>query len=175
MIRRLTRTLRVADGTMRTYVARPDAGSAPALVVLHGAAGLDEVARNCCDALAALGYLAVCPDLLGCRGDGHASDGERCQALGGARRFDPARGAGEVRETVDAIRRETLDHANIAVIGRGPDGLLAELAGGGGRLGAAMLAIDINALLDEPGTGPSDQRIGRLLERWLGPGIARTP
>jgi hypothetical protein len=112
VIRRLTRTLRVAGGAMRAYVARPDASDAPAVVVLHGEAGLDDRARAACDAIATLGCLAVCPDLFW-----------RDPACGAP--FDAPAAREDIAEVIDAIRRETLGDEGIAMIGLGPAGLAA--------------------------------------------------
>ena len=53
------------DGPFRAHVARPDeTAPAPVFVVLHEVFGVNADMRQTCDDLAALGYIAVCPDLL---------------------------------------------------------------------------------------------------------------
>ena len=59
-----TITLTVPDGTFSAYVARPSSSPAPAVVVIQEIFGVNHVMRDTADALAAQGYLAVCPDLF---------------------------------------------------------------------------------------------------------------
>jgi carboxymethylenebutenolidase len=52
------------DGNFRAYLARPQAASAPAVVVLHELFGVNADLRATCDELASQGYLALSPDLF---------------------------------------------------------------------------------------------------------------
>jgi carboxymethylenebutenolidase len=52
------------NGTFRAYVARPGASPAPAVVVLQELFGVNADIRKTCDELAALGFVAVAPDLF---------------------------------------------------------------------------------------------------------------
>ncbi len=52
------------DGSFEAYVARPHADSAPAIVVIQEIFGINADMRAHCDALAAKGYIAICPDLF---------------------------------------------------------------------------------------------------------------
>jgi carboxymethylenebutenolidase len=52
------------------YLARPDAGEGPGVLVLHSWWGLTRFFRNVCDRLAVAGYVALAPDLLA----GHTPD-----------------------------------------------------------------------------------------------------
>jgi carboxymethylenebutenolidase len=49
------------------YLALPDAGSGPGVLVLHSWWGLNPVFRDVCDRLAADGFVALAPDLFGGR------------------------------------------------------------------------------------------------------------
>ena len=51
-------------GRFSAYRARPEAASAPAIVVLHELFGVNADMRQTCDELAALGFIAICPDLF---------------------------------------------------------------------------------------------------------------
>lgn len=51
-------------GSFRAYVATPDAAKAPALVVIQEIFGVNQVMRDLTDSFAAMGYLAICPDLF---------------------------------------------------------------------------------------------------------------
>nr|Q43914.1 RecName: Full=Putative carboxymethylenebutenolidase; AltName: Full=Dienelactone hydrolase; Short=DLH [Azospirillum brasilense]CAA47657.1 ORF2 [Azospirillum brasilense] len=53
------------DGSFSAYVAKPAGGGpAPGLVVIQEIFGVNQVMRDLCDAFAAQGWLAVCPDLF---------------------------------------------------------------------------------------------------------------
>jgi len=51
-------------GTAPGYLARPESGSGPALVVLQEWWGLDDHVKNVCDRFAAEGFFALAPDLF---------------------------------------------------------------------------------------------------------------
>jgi carboxymethylenebutenolidase len=53
-----------ADGNFQAYLARPRAVSAPAVIVLQEIFGVNADIRKTCDELAALGFLAIAPDLF---------------------------------------------------------------------------------------------------------------
>lgn len=57
-------TIQGADGAFGAYLATPAAGTGPALVVIQEIFGVNQVMRDLCDAYAADGYFAVCPDLF---------------------------------------------------------------------------------------------------------------
>jgi carboxymethylenebutenolidase len=57
--------LELPSATVTAHLARPDgAGPWPGIVVLHEAWGLNDDIRRICDQVAAMGYLALAPDLL---------------------------------------------------------------------------------------------------------------
>jgi len=71
-----------ADGrTISAYLAVPEHGSGPGVLVLHAWWGLTEPFRQVCDRLAAAGFVALAPDLY--RGKTTAAV-EEAQALGEA-------------------------------------------------------------------------------------------
>ncbi len=55
------------DKTRAGYLALPESGAGPALLVLHAWWGLNDFFRSVCDQLAATGYVAFGPDLYGGR------------------------------------------------------------------------------------------------------------
>ena len=59
-----TVTIKTPDGEFRAYVARPEAASAPAIVVIQEIFGVNAVMRGISDGYARQGYLAICPDLF---------------------------------------------------------------------------------------------------------------
>jgi carboxymethylenebutenolidase len=52
------------DGTFSAYIARPATVPAPAVVVLQEIFGVNPDMRQTADELAALGFIAICPDLF---------------------------------------------------------------------------------------------------------------
>ena len=57
-------TIQGPDGAFGAYLAKPASGSGPGLVVIQEIFGVNQVMRDLCDAYAAQGYIAVCPDLF---------------------------------------------------------------------------------------------------------------
>jgi carboxymethylenebutenolidase len=57
-------TISGPDGTFSGYLSTPSAGTGPGVVVIQEIFGVNAVMRGVADALAARGYLALCPDLF---------------------------------------------------------------------------------------------------------------
>ena len=55
-------TLETAGGPAAAYVATPDSGTGPGVLVLHAWWGLNDDFRGWCDELAAAGFVALAPD-----------------------------------------------------------------------------------------------------------------
>ena len=53
-----------ADGNFSAYMAKPESGSGPGIVVIQEIFGVNHVRRDLCDGYAATGYIAICPDLF---------------------------------------------------------------------------------------------------------------
>ena len=51
-------------GSFQAYVAMPAKTPAPALVVIQEIFGVNQVMRDLTDSFAAMGYLAICPDVF---------------------------------------------------------------------------------------------------------------
>jgi carboxymethylenebutenolidase len=57
-------TFKTPDGKMGGYLALPAKTPAPAILVIQEIFGVNQVMRDLCDAYAAQGYVAACPDLF---------------------------------------------------------------------------------------------------------------
>jgi carboxymethylenebutenolidase len=126
-----------ADGrTISAYLAVPEYGSGPGVVVLHAWWGLTEPFRHVCDRLAEAGFVALAPDLY--HGKTTATV-EEAQALGEALDQDVERWRGDIAGAVQVLRQHNATHrAN----GRG------KLALVGFSLGGAY-ALDMSVTLAE--------------------------
>lgn len=126
-----------ADGkTISGYLAVPEHGSGPGVVVLHAWWGLTEPFRRVCDRLAQVGFVALAPDLY--HGKTTASV-EEAQALGAALDEDVERWRGDIAVTVQILRQHAAPNQ---AGGRG------KLALVGFSLGGAY-ALDMSVTLAE--------------------------
>jgi carboxymethylenebutenolidase len=125
------------DGrTISAYLAVPEHGSGPGVVVLHAWWGLTEPFRQVCDRLAEAGFVAIAPDLY--HGKTTASV-EEAQALVEALDRDVERWRADIAEAVQVLRQH--DATRLAN-GRG------KLALVGFSLGGAY-ALDMSVTLAE--------------------------
>jgi carboxymethylenebutenolidase len=126
-----------ADGrTISAYLAVPEQGSGPGVLVLHAWWGLTEPFRQVCDRLAEAGFVALAPDLY--RGKTTTSV-EEAHALGAALDRDVERWRGDIAGAVQVLRQHTATHL---ADGRG------KLALVGFSLGGAY-ALDMSVTLAE--------------------------
>src|SRR5690348_5918428 len=84
------------------YLATPDSGVGPGVVVLHEWWGLTAPFRQACDRLAAAGFMALAPDLF--HGKTAATVAE-AEALGGALDQDVARWRGDITGALRFLRQ----------------------------------------------------------------------
>src|SRR5260370_21092988 len=97
-----------ADGrTISAYLAVPEHGSGPGVLVLHAWWGLTETFRQVCDRLAAAGFVALAPDLY--HGKTTASV-EEAEALVEALNHDEERVRGDIAAAVQFLRQHTATH-----------------------------------------------------------------
>ncbi len=109
-----------ADGrTISAYLAVPEQGSGPGVLVLHAWWGLTEPFRHVCDRLAAAGFVAIAPDLY--HGKTTASV-EEAQTLASALGDDEERVRGDIAGAVEVLRQHTAtplsnSRGKLAIIG----------------------------------------------------------
>ncbi|HSN26059.1 MAG TPA: dienelactone hydrolase family protein [Kofleriaceae bacterium] len=120
------------------WLARPEQAARGAVVVCHGGGGLAPHEREVIERLAALGYVAVAPDLFGERPADRAGWMAMIQALVG----EPTELRRRVLAAVSLLRhvaRDAEDEARIAVIGHCFGGTAAlEAARSGADLACAV-------------------------------------
>lgn len=144
-------------GDFSAYLATPEGGTGPGVVVLQEIFGVNHVMREMCDRLASQGFVAVCPDLFW-RVEPSVDITDKTQAeldkafdLMG--RFDANTGIEDVQATIDHLR--TLDGCNgkVGAIGFCLGGLLAYLTAARTDSDATVgyYGVNIASHLDEAG------------------------
>lgn len=104
-----TMTIQAADGgNFSAYMAKPNSGSGPALVVIQEIFGVNKVMRDLCDGYAAQGFVAICPDLFWRIEPGiditDQTEAEWKQAFDLFGKFDVDKGVEDLKATIDAAR-----------------------------------------------------------------------
>jgi carboxymethylenebutenolidase len=126
-----TITIHGEDGDFAAYVARPAKSNAPAVVVIQEIFGVNAVMRETCDALAAEGYLAVCPDLFWRIEPGiditDQSEAEWKRAFELFNAFDVDTGMKDIASTIDQVRGMAECSGKVGAVGYCLGGLLAFL------------------------------------------------
>jgi carboxymethylenebutenolidase len=132
-----------ADGrTISAYLAVPEHGSGPGVLVLHAWWGLTEPFRHVCDRLAEAGFVALAPDLY--RGKTTAAV-EEAEALVEALDQDVERVRGDIAGAVQVLRQHTATHL---ADGRGKIALVGFSLGGAYALDMSVsLAEEIAAVV----------------------------
>ena len=128
--------------TISAYLAVPEHGSGPGVLVLHAWWGLTEPFRQVCDRLAEAGFVALAPDLY--RGKTTAKI-EEADALGSALDQQVEKWRGDIRGAVEYLRQ---NGATSPADGHGTFGFLAFSMGGSYALDMSIkLADEIAAVV----------------------------
>lgn len=97
-------TIKVADGAFQAFVERPDAASAPTVLVLHEVFGINDDMRASCRELAERGFIAICPDLFWRQEAGldlsHWTEAEWQKGLALYQAYDRDQGARDIADTL---------------------------------------------------------------------------
>ncbi|QKH34040.1 dienelactone hydrolase family protein [Achromobacter pestifer] len=132
----------VSDGAFDAYVARPDAASAPVVVVIQEIFGVNADLRTTCDELAAKGFIAISPDLFWRAGPGiefnKLDEQEWQRGFELYKGFDFDRGVKDIVATIDAARSIAGGSGKVAVMGFCLGGLMAYLVAARGEVDAAV-------------------------------------
>jgi len=136
------REIQVDGRTMSAYLAVPEGGSGPGVLVLHAWWGLTEPFRRVCDRLAEAGFMALAPDLY--HGKTTAAI-EEAEALSTALYRDLERVRGDIAGAVQFLRQHDATHL---ADGRGKLALVGFSMGGGYALDmSVILAKEIAAVV----------------------------
>ncbi len=126
-----TLTITTPDGDFSAYVARPQAQSAPAIVVIQEIFGVNKVMRDIADGLASQGYVAIVPDLFWRIEPGiditDQSEAEWKRAFELFNAFDVDSGVADIAATITAARELSGVSGKVGAVGYCLGGLLAFL------------------------------------------------
>ncbi|HEX9963701.1 MAG TPA: dienelactone hydrolase family protein [Allosphingosinicella sp.] len=120
------------DGSFDAYLAEPDGPPRAAIIVIQEIFGVNEGIRRKCDRWAALGYLAVAPDLFwrlqpAVQLDPDVPE-EFKRALELMGRFDQDQGVIDIEATIRAARARLGEGGKVGVVGYCLGGRLAYMA-----------------------------------------------
>lgn len=110
-------------GTASGYLARPESGSGPGVIVIQEWWGLDPSIKETADRLAAAGFVALAPDLYHGEVAGHQEMDKAAQLM---QALPPDRAAGDMSGAVDYLAgHEAVTGDGLGVVGFCMGGMLA--------------------------------------------------
>ena len=125
-------TIQAADGgSFEAYLAVPECGSGPGLVVLQEIFGVNNNIRTTADHFAEEGYVVLAPDVFWRqerRVDLGYGDEDRAKGIALMQRFDPLQGAADIADTVKALKARPECTGKVGAVGFCLGGHLAFLA-----------------------------------------------
>lgn len=142
-------------GTFNAYVAMPAQLPAPSIVLIQEIFGVNAEMRTKCDELAALGYIATCPDLFWRMEPGvdltDKTKAEWDKAFDLFNRFDIEKGIEDLRATVHVYKGHAQGNGRVATVGYCLGGKLAYLMATRAQTDASVsyYGVGLDALLDE--------------------------
>ena len=143
------------SGTFRAYLATPEAGSGPGLVIAQEIFGINHTMREVADYYAEEGYVALVPDLFWRQQPdvelGY-TEADWQRAFGFYQGFDEAKGMDDIQSTLDALRAlPEVDGGKAGVLGFCLGGKLAYLAAcrTDADVAVGYYGVGIDAALDE--------------------------
>jgi carboxymethylenebutenolidase len=118
-------------GDFSAYLARPGSGEGPGIVLLQEIFGVNQVMRDRCDALAAQGFTALCPDLFWRIEPGvditDQSQAEWDKAFSLMKAFNPDTGIEDIAAAISWLRSQDGTGGKVGAMGYCLGGLLAYL------------------------------------------------
>jgi carboxymethylenebutenolidase len=119
------------NGVFAAYIAQPETLPAPGVVVLHEVFGVNADIRKHCDELAEQGFIAVAPDLFWRQEPGVdlsvTSEPDWQHGLRLYQAYDRDDGAGDIKDTADAVAKLAECTGKVAVLGYCLGGLMTFL------------------------------------------------
>ncbi|MEO0963217.1 MAG: dienelactone hydrolase family protein [Pseudomonadota bacterium] len=143
------------DGTFGGYLATPDNGKGPGIVVIQEIFGVNQVMRDICDQLARDGFVALCPDLFWRLEPGiqitDKTEEEWAKAFELFGKFDVDAGIIDVDATIEHLRQMEVCNNKVGAVGYCLGGLLAYLTAARTDADASVgfYGVNIQEKLDE--------------------------
>jgi carboxymethylenebutenolidase len=143
------------EADFKGYLARPEAGRGPGLVVIQEIFGVNEGVRRKCDAFAEAGFVALAPDLFWRLDPGVTFDPDDPQQLQDAialvQTFDRDAGVRDIATTIALLRADLDCTGKVGAVGYCMGGTLAYLASTRTDVDASVgyYASFVETLLDE--------------------------
>jgi carboxymethylenebutenolidase len=150
-------TITGADGDFSAYMALPESGEGPGVVVLKEIFGVNHVMRDRCDWLASEGFVAVCPDLFWRIEPGiditDKSEEEWTRAFELFGLFNVDTGIDDIDATIEAVRGLDACTGMVGTMGYCLGGQLAYLAATRTKTDASVgfYGVNIQNMLGEAG------------------------
>ena len=152
----MTKTLSIHcdDGEFSGYLALPEAGSGPGLVIAQEIFGINHVMKAVADKYAEEGYVVLVPDLFWRIEPGidlGYSEADMQKAFGHYGKFDPDAGTGDIQAAINTLRAAPECTGKVGVLGFCLGGFLAYLAAARTDCDAAVgyYGVGIEGRLDE--------------------------
>jgi carboxymethylenebutenolidase len=153
-----TLAIRAADGgSFDAYLAAPQQGAGPGIVVIQEIFGVNRWLRGVADAAAAQGYVAIAPDLYWRLKPGIELDSDRedefKKGVGYMHRFDEEKGVADLQAGIAALRAHPACSGKVGSLGYCIGGRLAFLLACRADTDAnvAYYGVNIDAALGEAG------------------------
>ena len=151
----LNLNIRVREGKFGAYLARPKSGKGPGIVVIQEIFGVNADMRAICDAYAAQGYFALCPDIFWRQEPGvditDQSQDEWNKAFALYKGFDEAKGVEDLIVALSFLRATQGVSGKVGVTGYCLGGKLTYLMAcrSGCDAAVAYYGVGIDAALGE--------------------------
>ena len=142
-------------GSFSAYIALPDGGRGPGMIVIQEIFGINPFVREICDHYASLGYIAVAPDLFWRMEPGLDLDSSREEDMKKAfdlfGRFNVAKSVDDLVATLSWLRQNEACTGKVGAIGYCLGGKLAYLMATRSEVDAAVgyYGVGIQDLLEE--------------------------
>lgn len=142
-------------GTFGAYLSLPETRPAPAIIIIQEIFGVNQVMRDLTNSFAALGYVAICPDLFWRQQPGvdltdkSQADWDRAFAL--LQGFDIDLGIADLAATLNTVRAHEACTGAVATIGYCLGGKLAYLmaARGDADCNIGYYGVDLVSFIGE--------------------------
>lgn len=149
--------IQTTDGTFDAYVAKPESGKGPAVLVIQEIFGVNQVMRDIADGYAEAGYFAIAPDLFWRiepniqLTDKSEAEWKKAFDLFGKFQIDP--GVKDIAATIAHVRKMAGVTGKVGAVGYCLGGLLAYLTAARTDVDAAVgyYGVNIQNFLGEAG------------------------